>query len=201
MLYNCNGDKMNEEVKKLDEMILSLEDFMNRIYDRYNELSREVVFSAMIIKKTIDILSISKHALKESIITVQISLLRLLCDNCLAIQSVYELDLKTVMDMMNNNQKVNTVMVDDEQNMSDGYLKRKVSEKYNGFDKLYRFACEGDHFSKQALGGAFVEGKDGKLKMNMKPGNKELKEEVIMNNKSMITLCKVIIDMLKGLIK
>ena len=69
MLYNCNGDKMNEEVKKLDEMILSLEDFMNRIYDRYNELSREVVFSAMIIKKTIDILSISKHALKESGLT------------------------------------------------------------------------------------------------------------------------------------
>ena len=192
---------MNEEIKKLDDMILTLEDFMSKVYDKYNELSREVVFCAMIIKKTIDILAISKSAIKGYIITVQISLLRLLCDNCLAIQSVYELDLKTVMDMMNNNQKVNTIMIDDEQNMSDGYLKRKVSEKYNGFDKLYRFACEGVHFSKQALGGAFVENKDGKLKMNMKPGNKELKDEVMMNNKSMLTLCKVIIDMLKGLIK
>lgn len=192
---------MNEEIKKLDEMIAILEEFMSKIYDKYNELSREVVFSAMIIKKTIDILAISKHAIKDSIITVQISLLRLLCDNCLAIQSVYELDLKTVMDMMNNNQKVNTVMIDSEQNLSDGYLKRKVSEKYNGFDKLYRFACEGVHFSKQALGGAFIETKTGKLKMNMKPGNKELKDEIIMNNKSMITLCKVIMDMLKGLMK
>ncbi len=182
-------------------MILYLEDFMSKIYDKYNELSREVVFSAMLIKKTIDILAMAKHALKDYIITVQISLLRLLCDNCLAIQSVYELDLKTVMDMMNNNQKVNTVMIDEEQNLSDGYLKRKVSEKYSGFDKLYRFACEGVHFSKQALGGAFKEDKNGKLKMNITPGNKELKEELLMNNKSMITLCKVMIDMLKGLLK
>ncbi len=103
--------------------------------------------------------------------------------------------------MMNNNQKVNTVMIDEEQNLSDGYLKRKVSEKYSGFDKLYRFACEGVHFSKQALGGAFKEDKNGKLKMNITPGNKELKEELLMNNKSMITLCKVMIDMLKGLLK
>ena len=192
---------MNEEVKKLDDMINLLEGFMSKIYDKYNELSREVVFSAMIIKKTIDILWTAKHTLKDSIITVQISLLRLLCDNCLAIQSVYELDLKTVMDMMNNNQKVNTIMIDSEQNMSDGYLKRKVSEKYNGFDKLYRFACEGVHFSKQALGGAFKEDKNGKIRMTMTPGNKELKEELIMNNKSMITLSKVIMDMLTGLIK
>ncbi len=192
---------MNEEVKKLDDMINLLEGFMSKIYDKYNELSREVVFSAMIIKKTIDILWTAKHTLKDGIITVQISLLRLLCDNCLAIQSVYELDLKTVMDMMNNNQKVNTIMIDSEQNMSDGYLKRKVSEKYNGFDKLYRFACEGVHFSKQALGGAFKEDKNGKIRMTMTPGNKELKEELIMNNKSMITLSKVIMDMLTGLIK
>ena len=103
--------------------------------------------------------------------------------------------------MMNNNQKVNTIMIDEEQNMSDGYLKRKVSESYPGFDKLYKFACEGVHFSKQAIGGAFKEDKNGKLQMNMNPGNKELKDELLMNNKSMITLCKVIIDMLKKIVK
>ena len=182
-------------------MIELLKNVMSKIYDKYKDLSREVVFSAMIIKKTIDILAMSKHALKDSIITVQISLLRLLCDNCLAMQSVFELDLKTVMDMMNNNQKVNTIMIDEEQNMSDGYLKRKVSENYPGFDKLYKFACEGVHFSKQAIGGAFKEDKNGKIQMNMNPGNKELKDEIIMNNKSMITLCKVIIDMLKKIVK
>ena len=192
---------MNEEIKKIDDMIELLKNVMGKIYDKYKDLSREVVFSAMIIKKTIDILAMSKHALKDSIITVQISLLRLLCDNCLAMQSVFELDLKTVMDMMNNNQKVNTIMIDDEQNMSDGYLKRKVSEQYAGFDKLYRFACEGVHFSKQAIGGAFKEEKNGKIKMTMTPGNKELKEELFMNNKSMLTLCKVIIDMLKKIVK
>ncbi len=192
---------MNEEIKKIDDMIELLKNVMGKIYDKYKDLSREVVFSAMIIKKTIDILAMSKHALKDSIITVQISLLRLLCDNCLAMQSVFELDLKTVMDMMNNNQKVNTIMIDEEQNMSDGYLKRKVSESYPGFDRLYKFACEGVHFSKQAIGGAFKEDKNGKLQMNMNPGNKELKDELLMNNKSMITLCKVIIDMLKKIVK
>ena len=87
-------------------------------------------------------------------------------------------------------------MVDEEQNMSDGYLKRLVSKTYPGFDRLYNFACEGIHFSKQALGSAFSE-ENGKISMNIKVGNKELKSELIYNNSQMIVLCKVIMDMLK----
>ena len=104
------------------------------------------------------------------------------------------------MDMINNNEQVNQIMINEEQNMSDGYLKRKVSEQYKGFDKLYKFACEGVHFSKQAIGGAFTETENG-IALNIEPGNKELKNTIIANNQSMITVCKVIIDMLKGIVK
>ncbi len=194
---------MKEEVTKLDEMIKTFQDMLKAIYYMYGNDSkaREVVLSAMIIKKTIDILSVSKYAVKSYIITVQISLLRLLCDNCLALESVYELGIVKVTDMIMNNEQVNQIMIDDEQNMSDGYLKRKVADKYPGFDKVYRFACEGVHFSKQALGGAFSADKDGNLVLNTEPGNKDLKENIKSNNNSMITVCKVIIDMLKGIVK
>ena len=191
---------MKDEIKKLDDMILFLKSFMDSIYKSYGTLSREVVFSAMVIKKTIDILETAKFTLKNYIISVQISLMRLLCDNAIAIESVNELGLEKVMDMINNNIQVNTVMVDEEQNMSDGYLKRKVSERYRGFDRLYRFASSGVHFSKTAIGGAFYEDKDGKIVMNVDCGNKELKKEIIENNGRLITLSKVIVDMLKNIV-
>ncbi len=188
---------MEEELKKLDLMLDEMIIFMNEVEKRHAPLSREVVFSAMIIKKSIDILSVAKYCISNYIITVQISLLRLLCDNCLAIQSVLELGLVKVMDLINNNERVSSIMIDDEQNMSDGYLKRKVSLSYPGFDRLYNFACDGVHFSKQALCGAFNMSDD--IKSNVTIGNKELSNEIISNNDSMITLCKVILSMLKNI--
>lgn len=187
---------MRSEIEKLDSMHKELQKFMDNVYLHHKSFTREVVFAGMIIKKTMDILSTASYTLKNNIISVQISLLRLLCDNCLAIQSAIELGLKEVIDLITNNQKVSNVMVDDEQNMSDGYLKRLVSKTYPGFDKLYNFACEGVHFSKQALGSAFNE-ENGKISMNIKVGNKELKDEIVYNNSQMITLCKVIMAMLK----
>lgn len=186
---------MKEEAEKLDAMQQELQKFMNQVYNVHKALTREVVFAGMIIKKTMDILYMASYALKSYIISVQISLLRLLCDNCLAIQSAIELGVKEVMDLISSHQKVSSIMIDEEQNMSDGYLKRLVSKAYPGFDRLYNFACEGVHFSKQALGSAFSEAK-GKISMNIQVGNKEMKEELIYNNKQMIILCKVIIAML-----
>lgn len=186
---------MKEEAEKLDAMQQELQKFMNQVYNAHKALTREVVFAGMIIKKTMDILYMASYALKSYIISVQISLLRLLCDNCLAIQSAIELGVKEVMDLISSHQKVSSIMIDEEQNMSDGYLKRLVSKAYPGFDRLYNFACEGVHFSKQALGSAFSEAK-GKISMNIQVGNKEMKEELIYNNKQMIILCKVIIAML-----
>ncbi len=187
---------MKEELDKIEEMQKQLQLFMNQVYAQYGAFTREVVFAGMIIKKTMDILSMSSYALKNYIISVQISLLRLLCDNCLAIQSAIELGVKQVIDLITSNQKVSSVMIDEEQNMSDGYLKRLVSKSYSGFDKLYNFACEGVHFSKQALSSAFSE-ENGKISMNIRVGNKELKKEIIYNNSQMLVLCRVIIDMLK----
>lgn len=187
---------MTNELKKIEQMQKDLQKFMDNVYLKHNSLNREVVFCGMIIKKTMDILSVSSYALKNYIISVQISLMRLLCDNCLAIQSAIELGLKEIIDLMNNNQKVNTVMIDEEQNMSDGYLKRLVSKSYPGFDKLYNFACEGVHFSKQALGSAFYE-ENGKISMNIVVGNRKMKDELVYNNSQMLVLCRVIVDMLK----
>jgi len=188
---------MKEEIEKLKSMQDYLQKFMDAVYAKHKSLTREVVLAGMIIKKTMDILSVAEFTLKNSIISVQISLLRLMCDNCLALESVKQLGLEKYYDMLTTHQKVNTIMIDEEQNMSDGYLKRLVAEEYPGFDRLYNFACDSVHFSNQALSGAFTQGPDGKVTSHICVGNKNLKDEIIQNNNQMITLCKVIIDMLK----
>lgn len=186
---------MKEEIKKLEIIQDDFEHFMDLIYRKHNTANKQVIFAAMIIKKANDILNTAIHTLKGYVISVQISLLRLMCDNCLAIQSAMELGLDKYIEMIDSNQKINTIMVDEEQAMTDGYLKRLVAKTYKGFDKLYNFACEGVHFSKQALTSTIIK-ENGTLKLNIKPGNKDLKKELISNNGQMITLCKVIKDML-----
>ena len=77
-----------------------------------------------------------------------------------------------------------------------------VGEDYPGFDRVYKFACEGVHFSKQTIKGTFKDTASDKFdisSINFKPGNPELKEELIKNNNAMITVAKIIIDMLKRL--
>lgn len=128
---------MKEEILKLDEMIDQLQKFTDYVFTSYKSLTREVVLTGMIVKKTMDILDTAKYTLKNYIISTQISLLRLLCDNCLALQSVKELGIEKYLDMLTNHVKVNTIMIDDEQNMSDGYLKKRVAISYPGFDRLY----------------------------------------------------------------
>ena len=186
---------MKEEIKKLEIIQDDFEHFMDLIYRKHNSANKQVIFAAMIIKKANDILNTAIHTLKGYVISVQISLLRLMCDNCLAIQSAMELGLDKYIEIIDSNQKINTIMVDEEQAMTDGYLKRLVAKTYKGFDRLYNFACEGVHFSKQALTSTIIKENDT-LKLKIKLGNKELKKELISNNGQMITLCKVIKDML-----
>ena len=192
----------DEELKKITEIKTAMQDFMVSIYNRFQCRSKEVVFTGMIIKKSIDILSVAEYAFKNNIITVQISLLRLLCDNCLAIESGILLGLDKLMELIMSNQRANQIIINEEteETMNDGYLKRMVAEDYPGFDKVYKFACEGVHFSKQTIKGTFKDNINDKFDIsciNMKPGNPELKEELVKNNKAMITIGKIIIDMLK----
>lgn len=194
----------DDEIKKIVEMKSVMQDYMVATYNKYQCRSKEVVFTGMIIKKSIDIISVAEYAFKNNIITVQISLLRLLCDNCLAIESAYLLGLDKFMELIMANQRPNQVIINEEteETMSDGYLKRMVAEDYPGFDRVYKFACEGVHFSKQTIKGTFGDSVNGAFditSINFKPGNPELKEELVQNNKSMITICKIIIDMLKRL--
>lgn len=193
------GEDMEEEVKKITDMKEAFDSFMNSIYKYHkNSLTREVVFAGMIIKKALDIIDAAIYSIKKYNITVQISLLRLLCDNCLAIQSAKELGLKALMDMIQNNERVNNIMIDEEQNMSDGYLKKLVAKDYPGFDRVYKFACDSVHFSKQAMASSFVKDKNGNVTPHIEVGNKELKDAIVQNNNAMITVCKIILDMLKG---
>lgn len=189
------------EINNIEDMKNYLQEFVKAVYIKYNGITKEVAFTGMIVKKTVDILTSAEFVYKKNIITVQISLLRLLCDNCLAIESAIELGIPMVMNIIENNQRVNDVLIDEENYMTDGYLKRKVAEQYPGFDKLYRFASESVHFSSQAITSAFITDNDGKQKLSVKEGNPELKEELKSNQDSMITLSKIIIDMLKKVLK
>ena len=47
---------MKEEIEKLDEMINQLQSFTDYVFNSYKSLTREVVLTGMIVKKTMDIL-------------------------------------------------------------------------------------------------------------------------------------------------
>ena len=50
---------MNEEIKRLEDMMQQMQSFMDALVKYYkNTLTREVVFAGMIIKKSLDILII-----------------------------------------------------------------------------------------------------------------------------------------------
>ncbi len=192
---------MTEELEKLNNASDELVALMKYIFSVHKSVTKvEVAFSAMIIKKAIDIIDTAKYALKKYNITIQISLLRLLCDNCLAIEAAKEIGLSRYVEMVNNGERVSDIIVDPEteQNMSDGYLKKNVAKEYKGFDKLYNFACESVHFSKQAMANAFTKNED-KVKINIEVGNKNQKDIIVKNNAQMIVLCKVIKNMLMKL--
>lgn len=181
-----------------DEVKVVMNNYMRILKRKYKLSSNEVIFSSMIIKKTIDILDVLEYVTKKNIITVQISLIRLLCDNALAIEACNYLSLDEYMNLIYQNQKPSDVMIDEENNLSDGMLKRRVAEKYPGFAKVYNFASSGVHLSKQALSGIIKD--DGeRQELEVVVGNANLKDEIKMNNNSVNTLVKVIIDMLRKL--
>lgn len=181
-----------------EDVKLLINNYMRSLRKKYKTNSNEVIFSAMIIKKTIDILDVIEYTTKKNIITVQISLLRLLCDNAIAIEACNYLGLDEYMKMMLQNQKPSDIMIDEEQNLSDGLLKRRVSEKYVGFAKVYNFASSGVHMSKQTLRG-IIRNDGDKPELSIEVGNPNLKEEIKINNNSAQILVKVILDMLKKL--
>jgi hypothetical protein len=193
---------MNEEIKKIDDIIKELEEVLNLVQKKYKSITnRRVVFSAMIIQKTKDILDAAKYAIKSYNLTIQISLLRLLCDNCLAIEASKLVGVDEYVNMIDEGKRVADIIVDEEaeQNMSDNYLKKLVDKDYKGFGKLYNFACASVHFSKQALSNAYFNA-NGKINLNLEVGNKKLKNILYSNNKQMIVLSKVIKDMILKLV-
>ena len=131
---------MTEEAEKLEQALNELKDLMKYIFSVHKSVTKvEVAFSAMIIKKAIDIIDTAKYALKKYNITIQISLLRLLCDNCLAIEAAKEIGLARYVEMVNNGERVSDIIVDPEteQNMSDGYLKKNVAKDYKAYQSPY----------------------------------------------------------------
>ena len=147
-------DKINNDLGNMRDIFIS---YFDHIKNKYNAMSKETLFAGMIIKKTIEYLETGAYVYRKKLINVQISLIRLLCDNCLAIESGILLGLDKLMELIMSNQRANQIIINEEteETMNDGYLKRMVAEDYPGFDKVYKFACEGVHFSKQTIKGTF----------------------------------------------
>ncbi len=190
-------DKINNDLGNMRDIFIS---YFDHIKNKYNAMSKETLFAGMIIKKTIEYLETGAYVYRKKLINVQISLIRLLCDNCLAIESCNELGLQSVIDLIQNGEKVSSIMLDEEQNMSDGYLKRKVADKYKGFDRLYKFACDSVHFSTQTVKSVLEVDPNGRQSINVSVSSPELQEELKANYQSMLVLSKIILDMLTKLL-
>ncbi len=211
-------------LEKIKEIKQEIKDFMPNNFKGYKDFSNiglNIYFSAAVIQKTIDIVDSFEYAYKNKILSVQTSLLRLLCDNCVFLMALYPKDkggigLNDAYMYLQEGKQLNTYLVPDKldfdgkpQYMVDGYLKRLVDELYPGFAKIYNYASKSVHFSFDAIRRSAINlGKNGEIIL---VSNKDNKHEISIegneekttvtkiveeNNEKMIVLCKIIFDLI-----
>lgn len=167
-----------------------------------------VVFATLVVKKTIEILYTASYAYTNKLYDVLFSLIRMLQDNCLAIEAASELGFKSYMTYIGNNEPINTKTIppkyrDNNPNnpnnlMTDGHLRDMVGKRYKGFSNLYRATSRSIHFNGQSFNLIMRKNEDDKRELYFEIGNKgqDYKEQFQNAVNIIITLSKIIFDML-----
>ena len=168
-----------------------------------------LIFASMVTKKTIEILYTASYAYTNRLLDVLFSMIRLLQDNCLAIESAKELGFLTYIKCIQVNQPINLQTIPEKyrdnnpnnpQNlMTDGHVRDMIGKQYKGFINVYRFTSKSVHFNGQSFNLIMIPDEDGKRKLTFEIGNKEkfFEKNFIWAKSTIITLAKIIFDMLQ----
>ena len=190
-----------------EEQINNLKSFIEiNIKNKGPESS--VVFATLVVKKTIEILYTASYAYSNKLYDVLFSLIRMLQDNCLAIEAASELGFKSYMTYIGNNEPINTKTIppkfrdnnplNPDNLMTDGHLRDMVDKKYKGFGYLYKTTSRSIHFNGQSFNLIMRKKENGNKELYFEVGNKgqEYKEKFSWASDTIVKLSKIIFDML-----
>ena len=168
-----------------------------------------LIFAKMVTKKTIEILYTASYAYTNRLLDVLLSMIRLLQDNSLAIESAKELGFKTYIKCLIDNKPINLQPIPEKyitnnpnnpQNlMTDGHVRDMIGKQYKGFINVYRFTSKSVHFNGQSFNTILIPDEEGNKKLTFGIGNKEkyLEKNFIWSKATIETLAKIIFDMLQ----
>lgn len=196
--------RLNEMSLKLKEQQINLINFMELIVKEDGGLYKRHLLISPILKKTVDIIDSIIDTTLRCNINVQIALIRLLLDNCIFIKGCSIIGIDESLELIYKKKKLKEFKdSESKKNLTDAYLKDLIGKDVVQFADLYKWACEGVHFTVKACNAsqkAFQVNNKRILNMKICVGNIEMKEDIIINAGTAIECCKLIIKMIKDLI-
>lgn len=152
-----------------------------------------LIFS--VIKRAVDIIDAFNYSTRTYNLTTQVPLLRLQIDNCLILQCALLLkDTKTMYwEILEPNFQLKKFKhpISGEK-LSERLLAKEISNKFPDFINLYSFCCDFVHFSRKAIYSTITAKPLLKFQVDVKVGNKEMKNHVLTNANSLISVNKVL---------
>lgn len=186
---------INEVIERLSIQQNTLIEVSKEIYKNEPNVNDRNLFLFSVIKRAVDIIDTFNYATKTYNINTQVPLLRLQIDNCLILKAAIILkDTKTIYFEVTEPKfqlkKYKHPITGDR--LSERGLAKEISAQFPDFLSLYSFCCKFVHFSGKAVGSTVSAKHPLTFCVDVSVGNKELKEDVLVNANSMIAVNKVL---------
>ncbi len=191
-----------QAVQNLKKCQLDILEYTKKVALSCDKLYNLHFFMSAIAKKAVDIIDGIIDASEKNNISVQISLMRLLIDCCLATKASSIIGIDRCVGLIKRGKKFGDYRnKEDDRKLTDSYLKKEIDKDFNDFEKLYDWACKGVHFSDLALKSLFVPiiipSGEKVLTLDLKIGNNELASAILTNCKTTETIGRLIIAMME----
>lgn len=186
---------INEVIERLSIQQNTLIEVSKEIYKNEPTVNDRNLFLFSVIKRAIDIIDTFNYATKTYNLNTQVPLLRLQIDNCLILKAAIILkDTKTIYFEVTepNFQLKNYKHPLTGDRLSERGIAKEISDQFPNFLSLYSFGCKFVHFSGKAVSSTVSAKHPLTFCVDVSVGNKELKEDVLVNANSMIAVNKVL---------
>lgn len=191
---------INQVVQRLSEQQAALIEVSEEIYINEPTVNDRNLFLFSVIKRAIDVIDTFIYATKTYNLNTQLPLLRLQIDNCLILKAaiilknektIYFESMEPKFQIKNYKHPVTN------QKLSERGLAKEISEQFPDFLSLYSFCCDFVHFSRKAIYATVSAKPPLTFCVNVKVGNKDLKEDILNNANSMIAVNKVLAHLIE----
>lgn len=193
--------KVNKKqiISDLDNIVEQYKNNMIEIIKNDTKLHTKSIMINTILQRSLSIIDAYKRLLPSNNILVLNSLARLQLDNCIFIYGIYLLinDGNHISDIYKDifisKKKLQEYKINKKEKLYDTFIVEKINNFLPNFKELYNFCCRFIHYSDTASY-LTMEAKEEKIiEFNLSTDYKRFKEQVIINGKSFVEICKLVL--------